>query len=213
MDHVDRNYILDAKHDIIPWNEEHSNAYWYELMDTLRTDGEHDPFKEEINEELKDTIWEQRPVLPVTNGEYWCVWRRDNTRGCQYYDRNMWDQERFIADSWVYKTCCTTFGPNVGGQKCQSNNHALEPCEVYGKSNAIDIEWSRLNFEYNEIKFMWFLLMVSNFAQILSKCLEEDPENITPLHYDVAGLLAIPWFIQYIYARTGGIGVFVAIIV
>ena len=73
--------------------------------------------------------------------------------------------------------------------------------------NALDWELSRLYFEKREIIFMWFLLFVTNIAQIFSKHLEDDEEPvISPLHYDLASTLPMIWHFG-IAASCGPVGI------
>ena len=82
----DQDVILGGKHDVVPWNEEHDFNYWISFLLSQSTDGIHTPFKEDLSEDLIDTKWEPYPVLPITNGEYWCVRNPRKGYGCQYYD-------------------------------------------------------------------------------------------------------------------------------
>ena len=82
--HDGQNYILDGQLNVSPFNEEHTNAYWFNFIQYgLRTDGEHQPFPYDVNSKLTDyPVWKNAPITPVTNGQYWCVQRNDGSSGC-----------------------------------------------------------------------------------------------------------------------------------
>ena len=85
--HDSQNYILDGKHNVSPFNEEHTNGYWFNfLWNNINTDGEHKPFTDDVDDlniKLKDyPRWKDAPITSVTNGQYYCIRAIDGSAGC-----------------------------------------------------------------------------------------------------------------------------------